>query len=201
MKKTIAAIAIATFLGLQLPGCAQTREMSETEKGAWTGAIIGGAIGGVLSNNKGKGVVIGAATGAILGGIVGHYRDKQTASRDEAIKRRGGSQAPGDVIEVEGGSVDPGSVTAGATVESSVHYTTLAPTEGQQIKVRETRTLEGSNGAVQLTDREVTRAQGSYTSSIKLTIPQDLPKGDYAVVTTVFDGKQTKSIRNPLHIV
>jgi uncharacterized protein YcfJ len=201
MTKTITTISIASFLALQLAGCAHTQEMSETEKGAWTGVIIGGVVGGVLSNNKGKGVVIGAATGAIIGGIVGHYRDKQIASRDEVIKRRGDSQAPGDLIEVEGGSIHPESVTAGATVESSVHYTALASTEGQQIKLKETRTLEGSNGAVQLADREVTRVQGSHTSSIKFTMPNDFPKGSYTIVTTLSDGKQTKSVRNPLQVV
>ena len=201
MKKTIATISIASFLALQCGGCAQTQDMSETEKGAWTGMIIGGVVGGVLSNNKGKGVVIGAATGAIIGGVGGHYRDKQIAPRDEVIKRRGDSQAPGDVIEVDGGSINPESVTAGGTVESSVHYTALASTEGQQIKLRETRTIEGSNGVVQLADREVTRAQGSHTSSIKFTMPNDFPKGDYTMVTTVSDGKQSKSVRSPLQMI
>ncbi|MGH8773234.1 MAG: YMGG-like glycine zipper-containing protein [Burkholderiales bacterium] len=201
MKKTITTISIASFLGLQLAGCAQTQEMSETQKGATTGAIVGAVLGAILSDDKAKGAAIGAAAGAVIGGVVGHYRDKQTASRDEAIKRRGDSQAPGDVIEVEGGLVTPESVTAGATVESSVQYTALSSTEEGQVKVRETRMLEGNNGTVQLADREVTRAQGSHSSMIKFTMPQDLPKGTYTLVTTISDGKQTKSVRNPLQVV
>ncbi|MGH8773381.1 MAG: hypothetical protein ACREV2_19730, partial [Burkholderiales bacterium] len=104
-------------------------------------------------------------------------------------------------IEVEGGSVTPESVTAGATVESSVQYTALSSTEEGQVKVRETRMLEGNNGTVQLADREITRAQGSHTSSIKFTMPNDFPKGNYMMVTTISDGKQTKSIRTPLQVV
>ncbi|MGH8772847.1 MAG: hypothetical protein ACREV2_16980, partial [Burkholderiales bacterium] len=61
--------------------------------------------------------------------------------------------------------------------------------------------LEGNNGTVQLADREVTRAQGSHSSMIKFTMPQDLPKGPYTLVTTISDGKQTKSVRNPLQVV
>jgi uncharacterized protein YcfJ len=201
MKKAIATISAMSFLAFQLAGCANTQEMSGTQKGATTGAIVGAVLGAIFSDDKGKGAVIGAAAGALIGGVAGHYYDKQTASRDEAIKRRGDAQVPGDVIEVEGGSVNPESVTAGATVESSVQYTALASTEGQQIKLRETRTLEGDNGTVQLADREITRAQGSHSSTVKFTMPQDFPKGNYTLVTTVSDGKQSKSVRSQLRVV
>jgi hypothetical protein len=76
----------------------------------------------------------------------------------------------------------------------------LSATEGEQINLKETRTLIGPQETIQLAEREVVRDQGSHTSTLKFTIPKDFPKGDYTLVTTISDGNHSQSARNPLRI-
>ena len=84
-----------------------------------------------------------------------------------------------------------------------MQYTALAPKQGQQFKVTETRTLisDKDKDSVQLASREVTRAQGSHTSTMKFTLPQDVAKGNYTLVTTVSDGRNKRTVKNPLRVV
>lgn len=198
MKRIIASSVVFLFISSQLAGCADT---PKTGQGAGIGAIAGGVLGALVSKDKGKGALIGAALGAVAGGVIGNYQDQQTASRAEAAKKYDYAGKQGDRLEVEGFSLNPQDIAPGANVESSVQYTALAASENQQIKLKETRTLLGEKDTLQLAEREVVRDQGSHTSTLKFTVPKDFPKGDYTLVTTISDGKQTKTARNPLRIV
>lgn len=74
--KPIAAIAAAAFA---LSACT-TDSISDVNK-SQTGAIIGGAIGGLIGassdDNKLIKGVVGAGIGAAAGGVIGHHLDKQ----------------------------------------------------------------------------------------------------------------------------
>lgn len=77
MKSFYFSIGLALSLGL-LCGCTQT------EKGATTGALAGGAIGGIIGHQSGEtgaGAAIGAAGGAVLGGLIGHSQEEKAESR------------------------------------------------------------------------------------------------------------------------
>jgi hypothetical protein len=202
MTRVIASGVAVLFISSQLAGCANTPDTGQrTAQGAGIGAIAGGVLGALLSNDRGKGALVGAAIGALAGGIIGNYQDRQTASRAEAAQKYDYAGKEGDRLEVEGFSLSPQDATPGANVESSVQYTTLAASENQQVKLKETRTLLGEKDTLQLAEREIVREQGSHTSTLKFTVPKDFPKGDYMLVTTISDGKQTKTARNPLRIV
>lgn len=195
MKKVIASTLIVSLCGMQLTGCA---EMSTTQKGAGIGAIAGAVLGAATGDNK-KSVLIGAALGAIAGAIIANYQDKQTASRADAERKYGAIKE--DKLKIDSATLTPEAVTPGDKVESAVQYTALAAKEAQQIKLTETRTLVSSKESVQLASREVTRAQGSHTSTMKFTLPQDIAKGNYTLVTTVSDGKRKRTVKNPLRVV
>jgi len=195
MKKVIATTLMVSMCGLQLTGCA---EMSSTEKGAGIGAIAGAVLGAATGGNS-KSVLIGAALGAAAGAIIAHYQDKQTATRAEAEHKYGAVKQ--DKLEIDSSTLTPADVVPGDKVESAVQYTALAANEAQQIKLTETRTLVSDKESVQLASREVTRAQGSHTSTMKFTLPKDMTKGNYTLVTTVSDGKSKRTVKNPLRVV
>ncbi len=195
MKRAVIILIILSFAGLQLFSCAS---MTNTEKGTTAGAVTGGILGGILGDTKGA--IIGAFAGAIVGAVVGNYYDKQTASREEAAKRYK-YKGKGTKLEIENSSVVPQDATAGSAVEAHVQYTLLAPAETKQIKVTETRILAYGNEKLKLDKREVARTQGTYTSTMKFTMPKDIEKGNYTLITQISDGKRTKTAKSFFKVV
>jgi surface antigen len=195
MKRLIIIFVIFSFLGLQLTGCATT---TGTGKGAAAGAVAGGVLGAILGDTKGA--IIGAFAGAIVGAVIGNYYDKQVASRAEAAKRYTYKPVE-EKLEIEESVIQPQNVSPGSTVESHVQYTVLAPIETQQIRITETRTLVNGKERLELARREVVRTQGTHLSTMRFTMPRDIAKGDYTLVTTISDGKQTRTTKSALNVM
>lgn len=195
MKRLFIGFVIYSFLGLQLLGCAT---MTETEKGAAVGAVAGGVLGAIIGDTKGA--IIGTFAGAIVGAVIGNYYDKQIASRAEAAKKYE-YRAKEDKLEIEDSSIVPQDVAPGSTVETHVQYTVLASTETQQMRITETRILANRNERIELAKREVVRSQGSHLSTMRFAVPKDIAKGDYTLITTISDGKQTKTSKSAMRIV
>lgn len=193
MKKTVATVVALSFVGTQLVGCAT---MSSTEQGAGIGAATGAVIGAAVSNNKLVGALVGAAVGALAGAAIGNYIDQQNATRAEAAKKYT-YDARSEKLEVESVDVAPQKLNPGGTMEAAVRYTVLAPDSGKQVKLTERRTLVNGQDSFDLPAREVSRPQGTHTSTAKVTLPKDLAKGNYTLVTTISDGKNTKSSKTP----
>lgn len=196
MKKFITILLIFSFLSLQL-GCAT---MTETEKGAAVGATAGGLLGALVAKDKLLGAAVGAFAGAIVGAVIGNYYDKQVASRAEAAQKYR-YMAKEEKLEIEDSLVVPQNVALGSTAEAHVQYTILLPTEAKQIKITETRTLVNERERLELARREVVRTQGTHISTMKFTMPKDIEKGDYTLITTISDGKRSKTAKNALRIV
>lgn len=81
MKYVVFAASAAAVAAL-----AACTSSGNTERGAVTGALLGGAAGAIIGNNTGsgnagQGAAIGAATGAIAGGVVGASKDRQNADQ------------------------------------------------------------------------------------------------------------------------
>jgi outer membrane protein OmpA-like peptidoglycan-associated protein len=66
-------------------GCATPGKRTAT--GAAAGAIVGGAAGGLISEDF-KGAAIGAGVGAAAGGAVGNYLDKQARELEQVAETR-----------------------------------------------------------------------------------------------------------------
>ena len=77
MKKTMVAVALSAFI---ITGCAS--DVSNAQKGAGIGAVLGALAGKGTGDNDKKRYVWGAALGALAGGAIGSYMDKQ----EEATK-------------------------------------------------------------------------------------------------------------------
>jgi outer membrane protein OmpA-like peptidoglycan-associated protein len=86
-KRLIATPLLATLL---LSACAtndlgDSRDMTNTEKGAIIGTVGGAALGAIIgSGNRGKGALIGAVGGGLAGAGVGYYMDEQ--AKDLALQ-------------------------------------------------------------------------------------------------------------------
>jgi outer membrane protein OmpA-like peptidoglycan-associated protein len=86
-KPLIALPLLATLL---LSACAtndlgESRDMTNTEKGAIIGTVSGAALGALINkDNRGKGALIGAVGGGLAGTGVGYYMDKQ--AKDLALQ-------------------------------------------------------------------------------------------------------------------
>ena len=198
MQKTICTAAACLIL-LQLPGCATSPdgEKSRTGQGAAIGAIVGGLLGAATGGDR-KAILTGAAVGAALGAAIGHYQDRQVASRAEAARRVALASEPR--LEIDGHGNQPQRARPGVPVESQVGYTVLAPGHSQDLKVTESRVLVRGGESFPLGQREVTRPQGSHVSTLRFTLPADLPSGDYTLVTTIASGGLTRTVQSPLSV-
>jgi hypothetical protein len=201
MRRAVCTTVAAVFVATQLGACATTDGMSGTMKGAGIGAAAGGLLGAVAGGkDRVQGAIIGAAAGAIIGAVIGHYYDRQIATRADAEKKYG-PQVAGQRLEIEGSSLTPQDVKRGSTLDSAVQYTALAAQPAVPVSVIETRTLVGPKETIELAKREVTRAQGTHTSTMRFTFPGDLPRGNYTLVTAVSDGTQTRTVQDSVRVI
>lgn len=134
-----------------------------------------------------------------IGSIVGRQFDSQSNTRAEAVRSHKYT-ARGDFLEVDRSSLTPETALLGTTVESVVQYTILTPNETQQVRVSEARALLHDNDSIQLSKREVMRDQGTQVSTLKFTVPKDLAKGTYTLVTVLSAGEITRTVRSSLKI-
>ncbi len=195
MKRAVASALIVSMSSLCLVGC---QSMPAAGQGAAVGAAAGGVLGAIIGGNR-QGALIGAALGSLTGAIIADYQDKQMATRAQAAERYGAVRT--DRLEIESASLAPEAASGGVAVESVVVYTTLAATEGQQIKIKETRTLLSGSDTIQLSSRDVVRQQGTHSSTLRFTLPKDIAKGEYTLVTIVSDGKSDRTVRSQLRVV
>lgn len=93
-------LSVATSAML-LSSCGTIQSMSNTQKGAATGAVAGGALGALIGNKAGNtavGAIAGAAIGGVAGGLIGRKMDKQAAEIERTV-------AGAEVIKAEEGII------------------------------------------------------------------------------------------------
>ena len=197
MKKFVVVVMIFSFLSLNLMGCATPH----AGKGAAIGAVAGGILGAAVEDTGDiEGAIIGTFAGAIVGAVIGSHYDKQLASRAEAAKRYGYIAKEGKLV-IEDSLISPQHIAPGSNVEICVQYTVLAPIKAQNIKVTEIKTISDGIGIIELSRREVVRAQGTHLSTISFTMPEDIERGDHILTTTISAGKHTKTIKDVLTVI
>src|SRR4030065_717680 len=85
-------IAIPLLATLLLSACAtndlgDSRDMSNTQKGAIIGTVSGAALGALVNKkDRGKGALIGAVGGGLAGTGVGYYMDKQAKDLQKQLQ-------------------------------------------------------------------------------------------------------------------
>ncbi len=102
---------------------------------------------------------------------------------------------------IENSSVISHNVKIGSIAEANVQYTLLAPLDMRQIKITETRILHTAARRMELDKREIIRTQGTYVSTIKFTVPEDIPRGYCILFTTISDGTHAKTTKSVMNII
>lgn len=89
IKRRIALFGLSVATSAMLLGsCNTIQSMSNTQKGAATGAVAGGALGAIIGKKAGNtavGVLAGAALGGVAGGLIGRKMDKQAAEIERTV--------------------------------------------------------------------------------------------------------------------
>ncbi len=180
----INGVLILFFMSL-LSNCAT---IPEEHKGAATGAGIGaatGAVAGAILGKDTQSAVLGALAGALVGGAIGHYGYDQKKSREETQQTYNYKPAYGTVLTLEEVSSVPATVYPGQTVELKMTYAILNPSANVQTSITETRMITHNGNLVGNPEVRVTRADGTYTSSIPLHLPADAARGTYVVKSEI----------------
>jgi hypothetical protein len=134
--------------------------------------------------------------------VVGPSTETSSATRDEAVKHHPYAAAQGQRLEVESASNTPTSVAPGGVLESLVTYTVIAPGAMETILLTATRTVIVDGEAIPLgKPRQWKSPQGTRTTSVKLTIPENMPKGDYKLITTISDGRVTRTAKTTFSVI
>jgi hypothetical protein len=178
------AIVVAVILVVMsgLAGCETVSEHKETAIGAGAGAAGGAVIGGLAGGTKGA--VIGGLLGALAGGAVGNYLERKERDRPAAASAAGYDPSQGNVVRVERVQASPASVRPGGQVTLDVTYTILTP-RNQMSTVRETREVRHDGQLVADPAIEVQRNDGTFTSTLPITLPSTARPGTYEVTTSV----------------
>ncbi|MCC6347024.1 MAG: hypothetical protein IT388_07520, partial [Nitrospirales bacterium] len=96
--------------------------------------------------------------------------------------------ALGTQVRIEDTSAVPGSVRPGDTVSLKATYAVLTPSPDAAVTVTETREIRKGGELIGRPESSVTRAGGTYTSSVPLILPSTAKSGTYIVTTTVQSG-------------
>jgi hypothetical protein len=186
-RKFISVTVILTFL-TGIFGCAS---VPEEHKGAATGAGIGaatGAVAGALLGSKGSKTemaILGGLVGALAGGAIGHYAYDQKRTKEETAKKYNYDSSQGNMIRIENLSVAPSTAKPGDTVELKMTYALLGVGAGKEVNISEIREIRYEGEIFGKPQVNVSRADGTYVSSIPVTLPNDAKKGKYNIIATV----------------
>src|SRR4030042_3361509 len=186
-QKCISVAVILMFL-TGIFGCAS---IPEEHKGAATGAGVGaatGAVAGALLGSKGSKTemaVLGALLGALAGGAIGHYAYDQKRTKEETAQKYNYKSSDGTVLRIEDVSVVPSVANPGDKVEMKMTYAVLGVATGKELEISEIREIRYQGELYGKPEIQVSRNDGTYASSIPLTLPKDAKKGKYNITMTV----------------
>ena len=188
MYRKIISVAVILMFLTGIFGCAS---IPEEHKGAATGAGIGaatGAIAGALLGSKGaktEMAVVGGLLGALAGGAIGHYAYDQKRTKEETAQKYNYKPSEGTLIRIEDVSVSPSVAKPGDKVDMKMTYAVLGVAAGKELEISEIREIRYQGELYGKPEIQVSRDDGTYSSSIPLTLPKDAKKGKYSVTMTV----------------
>ena len=103
--------------------------------------------------------------------------------------------ARGTYFEVGRSTVSPRSVAPGGSLVLSVQYSVQTTNGGAPVRLTEAHALIVDNEPVELRRQELVRTKGTHTATAKVTLPGTLSTGNYTLVTTISDGKISKTAK------
>ena len=108
----------------------------------------------------------------------------EKGSREEAIRSFGYMGAE-EELHLGAPTISPMVVGRGERLTRVLPITLLAPRKETTFSVLETVSMSGEGVLIELWRRESERPQGTYASTLQFIIPNDLPRGNYTLITVV----------------
>ena len=190
MRMLAAFLALVLVSFAALSGCATIEENPRTAIGTGVGATGGAVAGGFISGGA-TGAVVGGLIGALAGGGIGYYLDHQEKTRAQAVNDTGYTPAQGNVVRVDRVQAEPATLHQGGTVNMMTTYTVLTPRAEDRVTVREAREVRRNGVLLANPTNEIARANGTFSSTLPITLPSDGARGTYEVTTTVAVGDRS----------
>ncbi|MFZ3138346.1 MAG: hypothetical protein WA126_13265 [Thermodesulfovibrionales bacterium] len=187
LRKIISIIVILTFL-TGVFGCASIpQEYKGTATGAGIGAATGVVAGALLgaSGAKTEMAILGGLLGALAGGLIGHYGYDKKKSKEETAQKYKYNPSKGMMVRIEDTSVHPVSAKPGEKIEIRMTYAVLGAPDGAELQITETREIRFKDELYGKPEVKMFREDGTYSSSIPITLPSDAKRGTYKVIMTV----------------
>ena len=104
------------------------------------------------------------------------------------------------LLIINDSTITPQITETGAKVEASINYTLLGPESLKSRSITETRILTNRRKSFELDKRERSREQGTYSSTVKFTVSDEMPTGSCTLYTTISDGEYTKTVKSEVII-
>jgi outer membrane lipoprotein SlyB len=178
--RTISVLIVFVML---IGSCAS---IPEEHRGAATGAGVGavaGATAGALLGSKGaktEMAIVGGLLGALAGGVIGHYAYDKKRSEAETYDKYNYKTTSGTMVRIEEADTVPATVRPGDTVDLRMTYALLGT--GRETTVTETREILYEGELFGKPQVNVKKNDGTYSSTIPITLPGDAKRGKYTVV-------------------
>ncbi len=185
MKTKVVAGFLCITMFLPFVGCSTVEQHPGTATGAGLGAAAGAIAGSAIGEGGTKGAVVGGLLGALVGGAIGYYAYDRDRTAAETARVYNYQPATGSsVLNIEAISAMPQTVRPGGQVDLKMTYALLTPQSASSTQVTETREIRYNGQLVGRQTVTVSRASGTYTSSVPLQLPADADPGQYAVTET-----------------
>jgi len=202
---------IAVLVGaLAVSGCKTMGDLVQSDDpcNPTIGALVGGVVGAVASDKRGRGAVIGAGLGA-LACIAFNVASRQTRTADQVetdYKQQHAGKLPAQepVVQDYKIGLNPGTeVRSGNKVQLVSNMTVVRGANQPVDEVKEVLTLVGPEGN-RTAEKKANEKPGSgaYENTFNLSFPQNVAPGTYPIKTQLYvNGKPKETRMQNLKIV
>ena len=184
MLREIFTIALMAALLLGVSGCASApadRESPAAEPAA------------PKQEARAQTTAVAGFLGSFTPDSVGEYSSEIKRTKDETSKKYRHKQSGGILMKIENASVFPRKVKAGEKADLRMTYALLGAAAGKDLTVVETREIRYKGRLFGKFNAYISRGDGTYASSVALTLPPGAQKGRYRVILTVHTQKAIAS--------
>lgn len=186
-SKVIAGFVLLAWLVATLSGCESIERSLKGNPQTAVGAGVGGAGGALIGGLAGgtQGALIGGLSGVLVGGVIGALLDRQERTREATVVNVAYAQDQGNLVRIEEVGINPQVIRPGETVNVNVRYAIITPQGTAPVPVREVRHIYYQGELVGNPVLEVERSDGTYWSTLPITLPTTAGAGRYDVVVGI----------------
>jgi outer membrane lipoprotein SlyB len=168
-------------------GCETIERSIKGNPNTAVGVGVGGASGALVGGLAGatQGAIIGGLAGVLAGGVIGNLLDRQERLREATAMSEAYTQDQGNLVRIEEVGLNPQAVRPGETVNVNIRYAIITPQGTASARVREVRQIYHQGQLVGNPVIEIGRPDGTYWSTLPITLPATAQSGRYDVVVGI----------------